>query len=345
ATSGNQRYLYAGIDHYDGSSSQAVSSEHTYVGTSQSTWLGSPTGSTTPPVNQSPPTVSGTAQVGQSLSTSTGTWSGSPTSFAYQWRRCDSGGGACADLAGATASTYLVAAADIGSTLRARVTATNGAGSSSADSAATAVVAGAPSGVPPGFTSVFVDPGCGGCSVSAIENGLRATIAGAADTVDTAYGVQDFGGAGGVSGRVYVRDVLALAQGQSLSANLAVLQVRDTAGAIVYELYLASDRSLRLWSRAGGLRSTSINLSTGVLVPNDGSSSIRVEVSAQASSSVIVRVDDVQKISLIGLSGATSGNQRYLYAGIDHYDGSSSQAVSSEHTYVGTSQSTWLGSP
>ncbi|MDQ3380677.1 MAG: GDSL-type esterase/lipase family protein, partial [Actinomycetota bacterium] len=33
---------------------------------------------TQPPVNQSPPTVSGTAQVGQSLSTSTGTWSGSP---------------------------------------------------------------------------------------------------------------------------------------------------------------------------------------------------------------------------------------------------------------------------
>lgn len=300
---------------------------------------------TQPPANQSPPVVSGTAQVGQSLSATTGTWSGSPTSFSHQWLRCNAGGGACANITGATASTYLVAAADLGSTLRARVTATNGAGSSAADSAATAVVTDAPSGVPPGFTSIFVDPGCGGCSVSAIANGLRATIAGAANTADTAYGVQDFGGAGGVPGRVYVRDVLALAQAQSLSANLAVLQVRDNAGTIVYELYVAADRSLRLYSRAGGLRSTSINLSTGVLVPNNGSATIRVEVSALANSSVIVRVDDVQRISLTGLSGATSGNQRYLYAGIDHYDGTSSQAVSSEHTYVGTSQTTWLGAP
>ena len=55
---------------------------------------------------------------------------------------------------GATASTYMLVAADVGSTLRVRVTATNGAGSSSADSAQTAVVTAAPSGVPPGFTSV-----------------------------------------------------------------------------------------------------------------------------------------------------------------------------------------------
>ena len=161
---------------------------------------------------------------------------------------------------------------------------------------------------------------------------MRATIAGAADTLDTAYGVQDFGGAGGVSGRVYVRDVLSLAPGQTLAANLAVLQVRNNAGALVYELYVGSDRSLRLWSPAGGLRSSSINLSTGVVVPNNGSSSIRVEVSALATSSVIVRVDGVDRITLTGLAGATSGNQRYLRAGIDHYDGSSSQPVTSEHT-------------
>jgi hypothetical protein len=296
------------------------------------------------PANVSPPVVSGTAQVGQSLSASTGIWSGSPTSFAYQWTRCDAGGAACVDVGGATASTYVLVAADAGATMRVRVTASNSVGSSSADSAATAVVTAAPSGVPAGFTSVVVEPGCGGCSVSAITNGLRATISGAADAVDTAYGVKDLG-PGGLSGRVYVRDVLALAQGQSLSANLAVFQMRDNGGALVYELYLASDRSVRLYSPPGGLRSSSINLSTGVLVPNNGSSSIRVEVSAQANSSIIVRVDDVNRITLTGLTGATSGNQRYLRAGIDHYDGASGQGVSSEHTYVATSQSTWLGSP
>ena len=139
------------------------------------------------------------------------------------------------------------------------MTATNDAGSSSAESSQTAVVTDAPSGgVPPGFASVVTDPGCGGCSVTAITNGLQATIAGAADSSDTAYGVQELGGAGGLTGRVFVRSLLSLAQGQTLSGNLAVLQIRNASGQLVYELYLASDRSLRLWSPAGGLRSTAI---------------------------------------------------------------------------------------
>ncbi len=347
-TTGNQRYLRVGSDHYDGSSSQPVTSDHTYVGSSQTTWLGAPGGGPpppSPPSNTALPTISGTAQQGQTLTASTGTWSGNPTSFAYQWRRCNTSGSGCADIGSATASSYLLAAADVGSTLRVRVTATNGAGSSSAESAQTTVVSAAPSGVPPGFTSVFTDPGCGGCSVSAITDGLRATIAGAANTLDTAYGEQDFGGSGGVAGRVWVRDVLALAQGQTLSANLAVLQVRDSAGSLVYELYLGSDRILRLYSPAGGLRSTSIVASTGVVVPNNGSSSLVVEVSALKSSSIIVRVDGVDRITLGGLSGGTTGNQRYLRVGSDHYDGSSSQPVTSDHTHVGSSQTTWLGAP
>ena len=346
-TTGNQRFLRAGIDHYDGSSSQPVAVRHTHVATSQTTWLGPPGGGPpAPPANQSPPIISGTAQVGQTLSASTGTWSGSPTSFAHQWRRCDSGGTGCADLPGAGASSYTLVQGDVGSTLRVRVTATNDAGSSSAESSQTAVVTDAPSGgVPPGFASVVTDPGCGGCSVTAITNGLQATIAGAADSSDTAYGVQELGGAGGLTGRVFVRSLLSLAQGQTLSGNLAVLQIRNASGQLVYELYLASDRSLRLWSPAGGLRSTAIIASTGVFVPNDGTSSIRVEVSALVNSSVIVRVDGVDRITLTGLSGGTTGNQRFLRAGIDHYDGSSSQPVTVRHTHVATSQTTWLGPP
>jgi len=92
------------------------------------------------PTNTALPTISGAAAAGQTLSASTGTWTGNPTSFAYQWQRCDPSGASCADIAGASTSTYTVAAGDAGSTLRVAVTATNSAGSATAVSPPTAAV-------------------------------------------------------------------------------------------------------------------------------------------------------------------------------------------------------------
>jgi hypothetical protein len=97
-----------------------------------------------PPTNTSPPVVSGSAQDGQVLQTTTGTWSNSPTSYAYQWMRCDANGGNCAAIAAATNASYLLASADVGSTIRSQVTATNSSGSTSAQSAQTTVVTAAP---------------------------------------------------------------------------------------------------------------------------------------------------------------------------------------------------------
>ena len=51
------------------------------------------------PVNTAPPTISDTTQVGQTLTAGNGTWSNAPTSFAYQWLRCNAGGNACAKAA------------------------------------------------------------------------------------------------------------------------------------------------------------------------------------------------------------------------------------------------------
>lgn len=87
------------------------------------------------PVNTVAPVVSGNASSGQTLSTTNGTWTGAPTpTFAYQWQRNTS------NISGATSATYLVVDADIGSTLRCVVTATNALGSASANSNSTATV-------------------------------------------------------------------------------------------------------------------------------------------------------------------------------------------------------------
>src|SRR3954447_2191651 len=80
----------------------------------------------------------GTTTAGQALTASTGSWTGTaPIAFAYGWQRCDTTGGACAPISGATTSTYGLVTADVGHTIRVAVTASNGAGAASATSAAT----------------------------------------------------------------------------------------------------------------------------------------------------------------------------------------------------------------
>ena len=55
----------------------------------------------------------------------------------YAWSRCDATGAACAAIAGATAKTYVLAAADVDKTLRLAVTAKNALGSQTQTSAPT----------------------------------------------------------------------------------------------------------------------------------------------------------------------------------------------------------------
>src|SRR2546428_303002 len=81
------------------------------------------------PVNTSPPTITGTLQQGKTLTAGNGIWTNSPTSFTYQWQRCTAAGLNCVDIDGADGKTYGVRTVDVGSTLRAKVKATNLAGS------------------------------------------------------------------------------------------------------------------------------------------------------------------------------------------------------------------------
>jgi hypothetical protein len=96
---------------------------------------------TVKPTNVNSPTISGTAQVGQTLTGSNGTWTGTtPFQFSYQWSRCDASGKSCNAISGANDNMYSVQQADVGSTLIITVTATNSDGKDSQPSNATAAV-------------------------------------------------------------------------------------------------------------------------------------------------------------------------------------------------------------
>lgn len=92
------------------------------------------------PTPTTAPAISGSAQVGSTLTASQGTWNGSPTSTGFTWLRCDANGDSCAKIDGATSNKYTVMQADAGGTLRIVVVATNAAGSTHFTSPQTAAV-------------------------------------------------------------------------------------------------------------------------------------------------------------------------------------------------------------
>ena len=95
-----------------------------------------------PPSSLAVPVVTGTARTGNTLTTSNGSWTGSPTSYTYQWKRSATSTGLYSDINSATSSSYIVTEFDVGYFIKAFVTATNGLGTSSAASslATTSVV-------------------------------------------------------------------------------------------------------------------------------------------------------------------------------------------------------------
>ncbi|MFB9576697.1 hypothetical protein [Streptomyces yanii] len=90
-----------------------------------------------PPANTAAPTIAGTVRVGTGLVARTGTWTPTPTSYTYQWRLDG------VAIPGATASSYVPTASQLGKKLSVAVTAhLTRAPSRTATSAATTVALG-----------------------------------------------------------------------------------------------------------------------------------------------------------------------------------------------------------
>jgi len=107
------------------------------------------------PASTGPPTITGIASEREVLTATDGTWSGtSPITTARQWLRCDAHGDGCANIPGATAPTYTVAAADVSLTIRVTASATNSGGTASALSAPTQIVT--PLAPRPGRTTLSI---------------------------------------------------------------------------------------------------------------------------------------------------------------------------------------------
>lgn len=86
------------------------------------------------PFNTVLPAITGTAQVGQTLTSTQGTWKGAGNTYARQWTANG------VDIPGATANTYVPVVGNVGQVIRVRVTATNSSGVTSATSNPTAAV-------------------------------------------------------------------------------------------------------------------------------------------------------------------------------------------------------------
>jgi hypothetical protein len=129
-----------------------------------------------PPPSKQLPRISGTAVEGQTLNASIGSWPGPPTRYDYQWRACDTAGGSCSDIAGATSPSYLLSANEVGKTMRVVVTGAHTAGSASATSAATASVS--------AFVSAFAsaEPPSPDCTIYVAPNGSSTNTGSSPDS-------------------------------------------------------------------------------------------------------------------------------------------------------------------
>ena len=189
--------------------------------------------------NTAPPTITGTAREGATLTADPGTWTGTqPITYTYEWQRCNATGGSCAAISGAIAKTYVLTKADAGVTLRVKVTATDSTGATSATSVPTAVVASA-------APATGCPSGTGTASVKAVTPPARlvldqyqmtpSTVTRSTDTVTVRFHVSNTCGQAVQDALVYATTVpynqFSIVPEQATDANgWAQLQMQRLSG-------------------------------------------------------------------------------------------------------------------
>jgi hypothetical protein len=85
------------------------------------------------PAIVAPPSISGDATVGSTLTADAGTWSDPTATLTYSWLRCH-GSGQCSTIPEAHSTTYVLTTDDVGFRIEIAVTATNAGGTATTDS-------------------------------------------------------------------------------------------------------------------------------------------------------------------------------------------------------------------
>jgi hypothetical protein len=207
------------------------------------TGVGSPVGlgaffSPSAPASTSLPTISGTAEQGQTLTVTHGGWSNSPTAYTEQWSLCPASSSTCSAISGATAASFKIPTTSgyVGAAIRVQETASNDAGAGApARSAATAAVI---SDLPT-ITSFTPASAITGSTVTITGTGLsKATAvhfgsAKASFTVDSSTQIEATVPSGAPSADITVTTPAATATSKGLfKPTLAVASFAPTSAAV-----------------------------------------------------------------------------------------------------------------
>lgn len=262
------------------------------------------------PTNSVLPAISGTEQVGQTLTSTSGTWANSPSGYAYQWQVSDDGSTGWSNISGATSSTYTLQASEAAKYVRCVVTATNSGGSASASSAASGAIAAAPSGIttpPTLLATVASQANATQFETSSFDTSSTMVLVIELHTVNN----DSFAAAMTISGVTIGAPGRTVGTGTALSAtpwrgdfsarvNTQVLKVEAPAAAAGQTIQItlgnvSRGTKIKVWGYEGAHRTT-----------QDGDTSVSATNGSQASS--VINMATVNADSVVHYCGAHAWN-------------------------------------